>query len=135
MSLYEVGGIILDGKTRYNHRKFKRAHKAIQKNRPVVAAVQMSDIVLSMLPVEAKSGIPYSDMQLATREWVKENRRTVRALTAAVPVSAPIAVGINVALTAAELWSYAVGSYDLRTPEIQRYEESLVLSGMTGRVL
>lgn len=134
MTLYEVGGIILDGKTRYNHRKFKRAHNAIKKNRPVVASVQIADIALSMLPVEAKPGIPYSDMQLATREWVKENRRTVRGLTRALP-AAPVAVGINVALTAAEMWSYAVGSYDLRTPEIQRYEESLVLSGMTGRVL
>ena len=26
-------------------------------------------------------------------------------------------------------------SFDLRTPEVQRYEESLVLSGMTTRVL
>lgn len=99
-----------------------------------MASVQIADIALSMLPVEAKPGIPYSDMQLATREWVKENRRTVRGLTRALP-AAPVAVGINVALTAAEMWSYAVGSYDLRTPEIQRYEESLVLSGMTGRVL
>lgn len=135
MSLYEVGGIILDGKTRYNHRKFKSAHNAIKKNRPVVASVQIADMALSMLPVQEKSGIPYSDTQLSVREWVKENRRTVRGLTGAAPVSAPVAVGINVALTAAEFWSYAVGSYDLRTPAIQRYEESLVLSGMTTRVL
>lgn len=134
MSMYEIGGIIMDGKAGFNHRKFKQAHKAIQKNRPTVAAIHMGDMALSYFAKE-KPDIPYSEMQLNTREWVQKNRRTVRALTAAVPLSAPIAVGVNVALTAAELWSYAVGSYDLATPEILRYEESLVLSGMTSRVL
>lgn len=134
MSFYEIGGIIMDGKAGYKHTKFKRTHNAIKKNRPQVAAVHMADIALSNF-ANPTPGVPYSDMQLQMREWVEENRRTVRALTAAVPLSAPVAVGITLALTGVELLSYAVGSFDLRTPEVQRYEESLVLSGMTTRVL
>lgn len=134
--LFEIGGIIVDGYAGYDHRKFKRTSRAIHQRKPVVAAVGMSDIVLSNLrDTNVGKEIPYSKGQIAIQEWTKRNRRRMQRLIAAAPVSTPVAVGATVLLTAAELYSYAVGSYDMATPEILRYEDSLTLSGMTTRVI
>ena len=40
---------MVDGYAGYDHRKFKRTHRAIYKSKARVAAVGMSDIVLSNL--------------------------------------------------------------------------------------
>lgn len=134
--LFEIGGIIVDGYAGYDHRKFKRTSRAIHQRKPTVAAVGMSDIVLSNLrDTNVGKEIPYSEAQIALQEWVKRNRRRVRGLISALPLSKPVAVGAMGLLTAAELYSYAVGSYDMATPEILRYEDSLTLSGMTTRVI
>ena len=135
-SYFEIGGIIIDGSAGYDHRKFKRVHRAIYQDKARVAAAGISDIVVSNLQgSNVDKGIPYSETQIAVQEWTKRNRRRLNRVIAAAPVSTPVAVGAHVLLTGAELWSYAVGSYDMATPEIRRYEESLVLSGMTSRVL
>ena len=135
-SYFEIGGIIIDGSAGYDHRKFKRVHRAIYQGKARVAAAGISDIVVSNLQdSNVDKEIPYSETQLAVQEWTKRNRRRMNRLIAAAPVSTPVAVGGHLLLTGAELWSYGVGSYDMATPEIRRYEDSLVLSGMTSRVL
>lgn len=135
-SYFEIGGIIVDGRAGYDHRKFKRVHRAIYQDKARVAAVGMSDIVLSNLSgTNDGKQIPYSQTQIAVQEWSRRNRRRMQRLIAAAPVSTPVAVGATMVLTGAELWSYAVGSYDMATPEIRDYEDSLTLSGMTTRVI
>jgi serine/threonine-protein kinase RIO1 len=116
--------------------KFKRVHRAIYQGKATVAAAGISDIVVSNLQgSNMDKEIPYSETQIAVQEWTERNRRRLNRVIAAAPVSTPVAVGAHVLLTGAELLSYAVGSYDMATPEIRRYEESLTLSGMTSRVL
>jgi hypothetical protein len=96
----------------------------------------MSDIVVrSVVDKTNSKDIPYSEWQLDMQDWTRKNRRRLQGLIRAAPVSTPVAVAAIGGLTAIELLSYAVGSYDMATPEILRYEESLTLSGMTSRVI
>jgi hypothetical protein len=133
MSFYEIGGLILDGTYGYDHRRFKKVHNAIKRDKPQVAAAGIADIVVRNLS-ETKD-IPYSQVQLDLRRQIRKRRSQVRRVISAAPVSAPVAVGAMLLLTTAEMWTYAVGSYDMYTPEIQRYEDSLTHSGMTSRVI
>jgi len=34
-----------------------------------------------------------------------------------------------------EAWSYGIGSFDMRTPEVQRYEESVHYGGSGGMII
>ena len=133
MSYYEIAGIIMDGTYGYDHRRFKKVHNAIKRNKPQLAVVGVSDIVVRNLT--EKKDIPYSEMQLDIRRKIKMRRSQIRRVISAAPLTAPVAVGALLLLTTAEMWTYAVGSYDMYTPEIQRYEDSLILSGMTSRVI
>lgn len=132
-TLFEVGGVILDGTAGYHHASGKRIERGLRLGKPHLVERGVSELVARNL--SSKEDIPYSDLQLSTRQWIEGNKRTVRGVTAALPISAPVTVGINLGLTAAQMWTYAVGSYDMATPEIRQYEESLVLSGMTSRVI
>ena len=90
-SYFEIGGIVVDGSFGYDHRKFKRVTRAIQQRKPSVAAVGMSDIVLSNLEgTNDGKQIPYSETQIAVQEWTRRNRRRMQRLIAAAPVSAPL---------------------------------------------
>ena len=65
-SYFEIGGIIVDGRAGYDHHKFKRVHRAIYADKPRIAAVGMSDIVISNLRDTNKDmEIPYSEMPVS----------------------------------------------------------------------
>ena len=132
-SYFEIGGIILDGSTKYHHPSGKRIKRGLTSGKANLVAIGASELITRNL--SQKEDVPYSDFQLELRKNIRENRRTIRRVIAASPVSAPVGVGALLALTAAEMWTYAVGSYDMYTPEIQRYEESMTIGPMTSRVI
>ena len=132
-SYFEIGGIIIDGTAGYHHPSAKKIHRGISHGKPELVAGGIATIATRNL--RERKGVPYSDFQLELRKTIQQRRSQTRRLISAAPVSTPIAVGALLVLTAAEMWTYAVGSYDMYTPEIQRYEESLTFSGMTSRVI
>jgi len=73
----------------------------------------------------------YSPRQIKVQEWLKKNPRYVRRFL--VAPSIPPSVKVPIALTTAFI---AVGTGgrgpSMRTPEIQRYEESAFASGVGG---
>ena len=132
-SYFEIGGVVLEGTTGYHHPSGKKIKRGLTSDRPDLVAIGTSDLIIRNL--SEKQDVPYSDFQLELRRRIQENRRTIRRLIGVMPTSAPVGVGALLVLTAAEMWTYAVGSYDMYTPEIQRYEESLTLGPMTTRVI
>lgn len=132
-SYFEIGGIVLEGTSDYHHPSGKQIKRGLTNARPQLVATGVSNLITRNL--SERSGVPYSDFQLELRESIQNRRRMIRRIISAAPVSAPIGVGALLALTAAEMWTYAVGSYDMYTPEIQTYEESLTLGPMTTRVI
>lgn len=132
-SYFEIGGIVLDGTTDYHHASGKQIKRGLTNAKPHLVATGISNLITRNL--SERDGIPYSDFQLELRRNIQNNRRMLRRVISAAPVTAPIAVGGLMLLTASEMWTYAVGSYDMYTPEIQTYEESLTLGSMTTRVI
>jgi len=132
-SYFEIGGLVLEGTSDYHHPSGKQIKRGLTNGRPELVAHGVSNLITRNL--SEKPGIPYSDFQLELRRSIQGRRRMIRRIIAAAPVSGPIGVGAMLALTAAEMWTYAVGSYDMYTPEIQRYEDSLTLGPMTTRVI
>lgn len=135
-SYYEIGGQIFDGSFGYDHRKYKRVRREIRRgNTHIVGellALEMLDKIVQATDIE---DIPYSDMQLKAREWAKKKRRTVQRLVAPLPLPQAVKVPLYVAPTVVEMWSHGVGSYDLRTPSVQRYEESVTFGGSGGMII
>lgn len=130
-SYYEIGGVILDGSYGYDHRKYKRVQRLIKQGNVGLATAIVFDHVVNLLPdVE---GIPYSETQLSAREWAKRNKAKWRKTLAPIPLPPQVKVPLMVVPEVVEAWSYATGSYDMRTPEVQRYEESVTWSGSGGR--
>lgn len=135
-SYYEIGGQIFDGSFGYDHRKYKRVRREIRRgNTHIVGellALEMLDKIVQATDIE---DIPYSDMQLKAREWAKKKRRTVQRLVAPLPLPQQVKVPLYVAPTVVEMWSHGVGTYDLRTPSVQRYEESVTWGGSGGMII
>ena len=131
-SYYEIGGILFDGSYGYDHRKFKRVRRLIEQDKPGLATAVITQHLVDILDNSDK-GIPYSDSQLAVREFVKTHRTRYRKAVAALPLPPVLKVPLMVAPEVANMYSYAVGSYEMYTPEIQAYEDSVTFSSMTSR--
>ena len=135
-SYYEIGGQIFDGSFGYDHRKYKRVRREIRRGNTYVAAGIIAEEVLDkMVQLQSVEDIPYSDMQLKAREWAKKNRRRVQRLVAPLPLPQPVKVAAYSAPVVVDMWSRGVGSYDLRTPSVKRYEESVHWGGSGGMII
>lgn len=133
---YEISGQVFDGSFGYDHRKFKRVQRAIRRGHHHITADVATGVVLDLVKtINQVEDIPYSDMQLKAREWAKKKRRTVQRLVAPLPLPQQVKVPLYVAPTVVEMWSHGVGSYDLRTPSVQRYEESVTWGGSGGMII
>jgi hypothetical protein len=135
-SYYEIGGQIFDGSFGYDHRQFKRAKRAYSRGQHHVVADIAANVVFDKIKqINQIEEIPYSDMQLAARRWAEKNRRRVQRITAALPLPAQVKVPFYAAPAVVEMWSYGTGSYDLRTPSVRRYEESVTWGGSGGMII
>lgn len=130
---FEIGGLIIDGSGGYHHPSGKKIERGIRRgNAPLVARGASNLVTRNLVD---KEGVPYSDHQLALRGWVQDNKRTLRGIVSVLPVTASVAVGFQLSLTGLEMLSYARGVYDLATPEMLRYEESVAWGGSGGRII
>ena len=135
-SYYEIGGQIFDGAFGYDHRQFKRAKRAHSRGQHHIVADIATNVVFDKIKqITQIEDIPYSDMQLKAREWAKRNRRRVQRLVAPLPLPAPVKTALYAAPTVVEMWSYGTGSYELRSPSVQRYEESVTCGGSGGMII
>lgn len=135
-SYYEIGGQIFDGSFGYDHRKFKRARRELKRgNYHIVGGIIAASVLDKVKSIQSVEDIPYSDMQLSAREWAKRNRRRVQRLVAPLPLPAPVKVALYSAPTVVEMWSYGIGSFDMRTPQVKRYEESVHWGGSGGMII
>lgn len=135
-SYYEIGGQIFDGSFGYDHRKYKRVRREIRRgNTHIVGELIALEVLDKLVQVQQIEDIPFSDMQLKAREWAKKKRRTVQRLVAPLPLPPAVKVVAYTAPTVVEMWSHGVGSYDLRTPSVQRYEESVHWGGSGGMII
>lgn len=135
-SYYEIGGQIFDGAFGYDHRQFKRAKRAHSRGQHYIVADIATNVVFDKIKqITQIEDIPYSDMQLKAREWAKRNRRRVQRLVAPLPLPAPVKTALYAAPTVVEMWSYGTGSYELRSPSVQRYEESVTWGGSGGMII
>lgn len=129
-SYYEIGGNILDGAYGYDHRKYKRVRRLVKQGKVGLGTAVLLDHIVNLVPdVE---GIPYSEMQLSAREWAKRNKQKWRRTLAPIPLPEVIKAPLMVVPNVVDAWSRATGSYDMRTPEVQRYEESVTWGGSGG---
>lgn len=131
-SYYEIGGILFDGSYGYDHRKFKRVRRLIEQTKPGLATAVITQHLVDLLDNSDKE-IPYSDSQLAVRDFVKTHRTRYRKAIAAMPLPPVLKAPLMVLPEVANMYSYAVGSYEMYTPEIQAYEDSVTFSSMTSR--
>lgn len=135
-SYFEIGGEILDGSYGYNHRKFRRLRRAVERNQPVVVADIVANLLFdSITEISTVEDVPYSDMQLAARKWGEKWQRRIGRILAPLPLAGPVKVAAGTAPTMAIMWSKGVGTYDLQTPEVRRYEESVYFGGSGGRII
>lgn len=135
-SFYEIGGQIFDGSFGYDHRKFKRVRRELKRgNHHIVGGIIASSVLDKVKSIQSVEDIPYSDMQLSARRWAEKNRRRVQRITAALPLPSAVKVPLYAAPTVVEAWSYGVGSYDMRTPQVKRYEESVHWGGSGGMII
>lgn len=135
-SFYEIGGIILDGSNSSMRSRFRRLRQAVRKNEPLVVADIASGLLLdAVAEVGPKIDAPRSEALIAMEEWGKRNRRRVKRLMSAIPAPLPVKVGVALLPEAAILYSTGTGSYDMRTPEVQRYEESVTWGGSGGMII
>lgn len=130
-SFYEIGGVVLDGSYGFDYRKYKRVQRLIAKGDVGLASAIIIDHVVNLIP--DKEGIPYSEMQLSAREWAKRNRTKWRRTLAPIPLPPVIKAPLMVVPEVVDAWSRATGSYGMRTPAVQRYEESVTWGGSGGR--
>lgn len=135
-SYYEIGGQIFDGAFGYDHRLFKRAKRAHSRGQHHVVADIAANVVFDKIKqINQIEDIPYSDMQLSAREWAKRNRRRIQRMVAPLPLPPQVKVVLYTAPTVVEMWSYGIGSFDHRTPSVQRYEESVTWGGSGGMII
>lgn len=135
-SFYEIGGQIFDGSFGYDHRKFKRVQREIRRgNTHLGVGIATSFVLDKVKQVQSVEEIPYSDGQLRARKWAETQRRRYRRLLAPLPLPQQVKAPLYVVPEVVEAWSYAMGSYDLRTPEVQRYEESVHFGGSGGMII
>jgi hypothetical protein len=136
LSYFEIGGVILDGSYGYNHRKFRRLRQAVRKNEPLVVADITTGLVLDIVSeVQPVMDAPRSERIVALEEWGKRNRRRMKRLVAPTPLPVPVKVAVAVLPDVAVAYSRATGSYDMRSPEVQRYEESVHWGGSGGMII
>lgn len=131
-SFYEIGGILLDGSFGFDHRKFKRVRRELKKGNVAMATAVVLDHII---PQMEDDQIPYSDLQLKARKWAKDKKRTIRRLVAPLPISPTAKTILAATPNVVDMWSRGVGSYDMRTPEVQEYEESVTWGGSGGRTI
>lgn len=132
-SFYEIGGVILDGSYGIDTRRFNRVEREYRKgNVGLAVALATEHIVDHIDPVD---NVPYSDLQLWLRDWSDRNRRRIRRTIALIPLPPQVKVPLYVLPEVAEMYSYSVGSYDMRTPEVQTYEESVTWGGSGGMII
>lgn len=135
-SYYEIGGQIFDGTFGFDYRKFKRAKRAHGRGQyHIVAGIAVNKLLDLVSEVGRVEDVPYSNVQLKAREWARRNRRTLRRVSAPLPLPPVVKVPLYVVPEVVEAWSYATGSYDMRTPEVQRYEESVHFGGSGGMII
>ena len=135
-SYYEIGGEIFDGSFGYDHRKFKRVRREIRRgNNHVVASIIAAEVLDKIAQVKAVEDVPYSMLQLRARKWAERNRRRLQRLVAPLPIPSPVKVAVTATPTVVDMWSRGVGSYDMRPPAVQRYEESVHFGGSGGRII
>ncbi len=136
-SYYEIGGIVLDGSFGYDHRRFTRLRRAIRQNKPVVVADVATGLVLDFVKEHGEVELDFERSERL--KWLeaqgKKWRRTSKRLVAAVNLPLPAKVVLAVAPEIAIAYSRGVGSYDHRTPEVQRYEESVHWGGSGGMII
>ncbi len=136
-SWYEIGGVILDGSYGYDHRKFRRFRQAIRRNEPLVVADISTGLVLDLVKghgQEIDEDIR-SDRLKGLEQWGLRWRRRAKRLVGPLPVPMPVKVPIAVAPELVIAYSRGVGSYDMRTPDVQRYEESVHYGGSGGMII
>lgn len=136
-SWYEIGGVILDGSYGYDHRKFRRLRQAIRKNKPLVVADISTGLVLDFVKdhgPEIDEDVR-SDRLKALEQWGLRWRRRAKRIAGPLPVPMPVKVPLAVAPELAIAYSRGVGSYNLRTPEVQTYEESVHWGGSGGMII
>ena len=131
-SFYEIGGILMDGTFGYDHRKFKRVRRELKKGNVAMATAVVLDHVV---PQMEDDSIPYSELQLKARKWAESKKRTLRRIVAPLPISPMAKTIVASTPNVVDMWSRGVGSYDMRTPDVQRYEESVTWGGSGGMVI
>lgn len=132
-SYYEIGGVVLDGSYGFDYRKYKRVRRLYKQGKTGMAtAILVDHIVDNITSVDE---IPYSEIQLKVRKWAKDTKQKWRRTLAPLPLPEQVKVPLMLVPTVAEMWSEATGSYDMATPEVRRYEESVHYGGSGGRVI
>jgi hypothetical protein len=136
-SWYEIGGVIMDGSYGYDHRRFMRLRRAILKDKPVVVGDIATHLVLDFVKEYGEVEVEFerSERLQALEDWGQKWKRTSKRLAAPLPMSVPIKLAVAVIPELAIAYSRGVGSYDLRTPEVQRYEESVHFGGSGGMII
>jgi len=127
VNYYEIGGVVLDGSYGFDYRKYKRVRRLYDQGKVGMATAILVDHIVEHVPTV--HGVPYSDMQLRVRKWARDNKAKWRRTLAPLPLPPVVKAPLMLVPTVAEAWSYATGSYDMRTPEIQTYEESVTWGG------
>ncbi len=133
VNYYEIGGIVLDGSYGWDYRKYKRVRRLYDQGKVGMATALLVDHIVEHVPTV--DGIPYSEMQLRVRRWAKENKAKWRRTLAPLPLPPAVKAPLMVLPTVADAWSRSTGSYDMATPEVRRYEESVHFGGSGGRII
>lgn len=133
VSYYEIGGIVFDGSYGFDYRKFKRVRRLYDQGKTGMATAILVDHIVDH--ITSVDEIPYSEMQLNVRKWAKDTKTKWRRTLAPLPLPEQVKVPLMLVPTVADMWSKATGSYDMATPEVRRYEESVHFGGSGGRVI
>lgn len=122
----------MDGSVGYDHKRFKRVLREFNRGNNHVAVGLILD---HLIPQTEDADIPYSEMQLAARKYAKKTQRTLKRVVTPLPIPSSAKVAIAATPTVVDMWSRGVGSYDMRTPDVQRYEESVTFGGSGGMII
>ncbi len=127
----------MDGSFGYNHRRFTRFRRAVQQDQPLVVADIAAAHVLDLVKGHGEVELSFerSERLKALEEWGLRWRRRIKRVAPHLPLTTPVKVGVSILPEAAIMYSRGVGSYDLRTPEVQRYEESVHFGGSGGMII
>jgi hypothetical protein len=114
-----------------------RLRRAILKDKPVVVGDIATHLVLDFVKEYGEVEVEFerSERLQALEDWGQKWKRTSKRLAAPLPMSVPIKLAVAVIPELAIAYSRGVGSYDLRTPEVQRYEESVHFGGSGGMII